>query len=250
MNDRNRGFGKPRRPRFDDERQPLTSENPAYAPKSGGKRGGGRPKRDDGAPRFDRRDDRGPRSDRRDDRGPRTDRRDDRGPRSDRRDDRGPRPERRDDRGPRTDRRNERGPRPGGNRYGNDSRPQRDDRSPRERYHDGDERQPLTNESPSLRGRSGRPPARGGRGGAPSGGRRSGPSSSGGRGMGGGRRREGFSSPTGSGPARKRDTDERRSKAYASDIYVFKENLDENKPQERKMRSRRKKSSSDGETSE
>jgi hypothetical protein len=64
----------------------------------------------------------------------------------------------------------------------------------------------------------------------------------------GGRRKDGFSSSP--APARRRDTDERRSKAYVSDSYVFKENLDENKPKERKMRSRRNKSSSDGETSE
>jgi hypothetical protein len=40
-------------------------------------------------------------------------------------------------------------------------------------------------------------------------------------------------------------TDNRRSKAYSSDMFVYKENLDEQKPKERTMRTRRKKSSDD-----
>lgn len=49
------------------------------------------------------------------------------------------------------------------------------------------------------------------------------------------------------GPAKRKDKDDRRSKVYSSDMFFYKENLDEKKPAERKMRSRRKRPSSDSE---
>lgn len=63
----------------------------------------------------------------------------------------------------------------------------------------------------------------------------------GGRGAGG--RRTAPAGLFGMVPAKKRATlEERRSKVYTSQMFQYKENLDERKPTERKMRSRRKKS--------
>ncbi|MEY3386645.1 MAG: hypothetical protein RIR53_1456 [Bacteroidota bacterium] len=233
----------PSRPRFDDERQPLTSENP-YTARSGrdDRRGGPRDDRR-GGPRDDRRG--GPRDDRRggprDDRGggPRDDRRG--GPRDDRRG--GPRDDRRG--GPRDDRRG--GPRDDrrGGAPGRDRRPDRRPQGPHEGGFDrrptfsGDERQPLSNESPALRGRAGggargkggsQSRGRGGRGAAQGRGR-----TQGGRGQ----SSSGFGSPA----SKRKEREVRRSKAYVSDAFMYRENLDEAKPTERKMRSRRNKPS-------
>ncbi len=234
------------RPQFDDGRQPLTSENP-YTTARGDRRD--RP-RDDrrGGPRDDRPRDNnrgGPRDDRRG--GPRDDRPRDNnrgGPRDDSRRG-GPRDDRRG--GPRDDRprdNNRGGPRDDSRRGG----PRDDPRGGRPRQgggevgfsrpFPGDERQPVSNESPALRGREGG----GGRG---RGG--SAPRGRGGQGQGkgraqGGRGRTG-SSGFGTPASRRKDSDDRRSKAYVSDAFIYRENLDEAKPTERKMRSRRNKPS-------
>lgn len=44
---------------------------------------------------------------------------------------------------------------------------------------------------------------------------------------------------------RRFDTEPKRSKVYTSEMFIYKENLDEKKPTERKMRSRRKRPSAD-----
>jgi hypothetical protein len=45
--------------------------------------------------------------------------------------------------------------------------------------------------------------------------------------------------------AKKRNVEPGRSKVYTSEMFIYKENLDPNKPSERKMRSRRKRPSDD-----
>ncbi|MBC8124398.1 MAG: hypothetical protein H7X70_01570, partial [Candidatus Kapabacteria bacterium] len=91
-----------------------------------------------------------------------------------------------------------------------------------------DERQPLTSENPANRSPRGRTGG-GGFGGRPRSGAGGRPQRSGGQG----------------GPAKRNTRDEGRSKVYTSDRLVFKENLDEKKPTERKMRSRRTRPSDD-----
>ncbi|MCX6139267.1 MAG: hypothetical protein NTX15_00270 [Candidatus Kapabacteria bacterium] len=263
------GYGRPytgqaspqRRPnpQYGDDRQPPTSENPYTSPQRGAR--GDRPQRAAGPARDDRRgpprdDRRGPPRD--DRRGPpRDDRRgpprDDRSgaPRDDRRgpprdDRRGPP---RDDRSgaPRDDRRgpprdDRRGPPRDDRRAGPGQGSQGGFRGPgqgRPRSQGGgsrpydDSHQPITSENPanrSPRGRSGG----GGFGGRP-------------RTGSGGRPQRGGGSGYGAhgGPARRNSNDEGRSKVYTSDRLVFKENLDEKKPTERKMRSRRTRPSDD-----
>jgi hypothetical protein len=92
----------------------------------------------------------------------------------------------------------------------------------------------MSNESPATRPRrSGGGPPRGPRSGGPSRGPR-----------GGGQRGGGVYSGGKTGP-RRFDTEPKRSKVYTSEMFIYKENLDEKKPTERKMRSRRKRPSSD-----
>jgi hypothetical protein len=96
----------------------------------------------------------------------------------------------------------------------------------------------MTNESPASRPRSGGPR---GAGGPPRGPRRDGGPSRGPRR--GAPKGGGIYSGGGTGP-RRFDTEPKRSKAYTSETFMYKENLDEKKPAERKMRSRRKRPSS------
>lgn len=217
---------EPRRPnpQFDDERQPLTSENPHNSPQRGGYRS------DRPAPPRDDRRRTGPGSDRPRQGGsgrPQGRRSDGRpGPGPGRNDGRRPdgRPARPDGRAARPD---GRAARPDGRPPRSDGRHARPEGRPRpdrpqgagNRQYDGS-RQPLTSENPSA------PRARG----------RARPG-------GGYKKRTGGSAPP---PARRRtDGKELRTKVYTSDTFLYKENLDEQKPTERKMRSRRKKPSGD-----
>ncbi|MCU0329516.1 MAG: hypothetical protein MUC47_00885 [Candidatus Kapabacteria bacterium] len=270
------GRSRPAGPRRDDRSaNPSRRDDRGPRPESRDDRG---PRRDERGPR---RDDRGPRPNRRDDRGPRPEYRDDRGARPDFRDSRGPRrgpqqrPSQPSGRGPgHNDRRRfdaqpparrersspdamipeyavpkKRSAPPQGPRRRTD-----DDRAPRRPRAEGARPYGKTrNERSAPAGPDRRKSAERQDFGPPRN-RQAQPAQ-------GGRRR---ASTPGFGTPKRRDaggmmqglsggalakarakTDNRRSKAYSSDMFVYKENLDEQKPKERTMRTRRKKSSDD-----